>query len=82
MNHKLTPDERKQALGRLQAFFLDQRDEELSELGAALLLDFIEEQLGPYFHNQGVRAAKQLVGRVASALDEELDGLERLPPRR
>lgn len=47
--------ERKQEMIRnLQAYYQKDRDEELGDLGASLLLDFIIDKLAYEFYNQGV----------------------------
>ncbi|MCB8817444.1 DUF2164 domain-containing protein [Desulfosporosinus shakirovi] len=38
----------------LKRHFWNERDEELSNLGAELLLDFIINNIGPYIYNQGI----------------------------
>ncbi len=38
----------------IKQYFLDERDEELGDLAAALFLDFIIEKLGSELYNQGV----------------------------
>jgi len=81
MQGKLDKDERADAIARLQDYFRKERDEGLGELAASLLLDFIEAELGPYFHNQGVRAAKVRLAQVWEGIDEALDLLERRPAR-
>lgn len=73
---KLTPEERVTAIDHLQSYFLDEREEEIGDLAAGILLDFIETHLGASFYNRGVRDAKALMDRFAVTLDEELEVLE------
>jgi uncharacterized protein (DUF2164 family) len=68
--------ERAEAVGRIQTHFRAERGEELGDLAAGFLLDFIERELGPAFYNRGVRDAKAVALRSAATLDEELDALE------
>lgn len=79
---RLGKQERAELIARLQHYFREERDEELGDLAASMLLDFVEEQLGPHFFNQGVHAAKQRLAQVWTGIDEALDLLERRPPRR
>jgi uncharacterized protein (DUF2164 family) len=78
----LSKEERTEAIARLQDYFRREREEELGELAAGLLLDFIDSELGPLFHNHGVRAAKIQLSKVWEGLEESLDLLERRPDRR
>lgn len=47
-------DKRKMLITQIQDYFEMERDEELGELAASLLLDFFCEKVGPEFYNQGV----------------------------
>ena len=53
----LAKDTRKQLLEDLKRYFQRERDEDLGNLGAELLLDFIINDLGPHFYNQGIQDA-------------------------
>lgn len=53
----LAKDTRKRLLEDLKRYFQRERDEDLGNLGAELLLDFIINDLGPHFYNQGIQDA-------------------------
>jgi uncharacterized protein (DUF2164 family) len=72
---------RDDAVERLRTYFDRERDEQLGELAAGLLYDFIAEQVGPYFYNKGIEDAQALVARFADSLDADLEAAKRLPPR-
>jgi uncharacterized protein (DUF2164 family) len=74
-------EERDDAVARLRAYFDRERDEELGELGATLFLDFIAEEIGPYFYNKGLRDAQSYVARFTDSLDADLEAAKLLPPR-
>ncbi|MBC8016368.1 MAG: DUF2164 domain-containing protein [Sporomusaceae bacterium] len=57
----------------IQKYFLDERDEEIGNLSAELLLQFMIEKIGPAIYNQGVRDAHSLVSKNL----EDLYGLEK-----
>lgn len=48
---------RKQAVAALRAYFDDHMDEEIGDLKAGLLLDFILAELGPTIYNQAIADA-------------------------
>jgi len=50
----LTKEKRSDMIAALKAYYLKERDEKLGDLAAGLLLDFITEELGPEYYNQGV----------------------------
>ncbi|PLR99153.1 DUF2164 domain-containing protein [Bacillus sp. T33-2] len=45
--------------GLIQKYYFEERGEELGDLGAMMLLDFITEKLGPHFYNLGVQDSYQ-----------------------
>jgi len=49
---------RKQAIGALREYFAANMDEEIGDLKAGLLLDFILSELGPSVYNQGLADAR------------------------
>lgn len=69
---KLSREERAQIVEDLQRYFLNEKGEEIGELAAALLLDFIGERLGPIYFNRGLQEAMVY---IAERLDD-LHGLE------
>ena len=58
---KLTPDQQKFAINELQTYFMQERDEELSELSAILLLDFISQKLAPMYFNKGIEESQKFM---------------------
>ena len=50
---------RKQAIAALRQYFAANLDEEIGELKAALLLDFILSELGPSVYNQAIADARR-----------------------
>lgn len=75
-------EERAHIVAKIRQFFQDERDEELGELPAVMLLDFIEKEIGPFFYNRGVREAKSKTLAAFASLTEELDYLEMLVPKK
>lgn len=51
---KLTPEKKEMMASAIKKYFHKERDEELGDLAATLMLDFITKELGPEFYNQGV----------------------------
>ena len=56
---KLDKQKREAMIEIIKTYFSNERDEDLGDLGAALVLDFIIEKLAPEFYNQGVQEAYQ-----------------------
>jgi uncharacterized protein (DUF2164 family) len=74
---ELSKDQRAAATARLRAYFRDELEQELAQLPAEMLLDFIGKEIGAIFYNRGVQDAQQLVQQKAEDVVEALYGLER-----
>jgi uncharacterized protein (DUF2164 family) len=66
---------------RLTEWFVSERNESLSNLGADMLLDFLDEEIGWVWYNQGIQDARGQLEKDFSSLYERLEILERMPPR-
>ncbi len=51
---KVSKENRQEMLSEIKAYFLKERDEELGDLAAGFILDFVIEKIAPHFYNQGV----------------------------
>ena len=63
---------REQLIRRLQGFFLEEFDEELSAFRSEQTLDFFLEALGPQVYNQAVQDARGFMLRKLDDLDGEV----------
>ncbi len=79
---ELERDERDEAVERIKSHFAKEREEEPGDLAATFLLDFISEQIAPFFYNRGLSDAQQLPARAAASLDSDLDAAKRFPSGR
>jgi len=50
----VTKEQRDEMIAAIKNYFLKKRDEEIGDLRAGLMLDFILEEIAPEFYNQGV----------------------------
>jgi uncharacterized protein (DUF2164 family) len=66
----LSKEEKESMLAEIKAFFQENRDEEIGDLGALLLLDFFAERLAPFFFNRGINAAKAMLSVKLDDLHE------------
>ncbi|QUI23950.1 DUF2164 domain-containing protein [Vallitalea pronyensis] len=58
--------------GLIKEFFLEERDEEIGDLAAILLMEFILQEVGPVIYNQAIGdCIKSMTEKV-----DELYGLE------
>ncbi|MFC0523733.1 DUF2164 domain-containing protein [Pontibacillus salicampi] len=77
MDMKFPREEREQIIESIQAYFEIERGEEIGNLGAEQLLDYIVQEVGPLLYNQGVRDAKKMVDQKLLNIDEDITSLEK-----
>ncbi len=71
---KLPKDKRETMIEEIKYFFLKERDEEIGDLAAGMLLDFVITELAPEFYNQGVYDShKYMSDRAEELLSIQLD---------
>ncbi|MFA5268396.1 MAG: DUF2164 domain-containing protein [Methanoregula sp.] len=51
---KVTKERRDDMVSEIKHYFLKEREEEIGDLAAGLMFDFIREKIAPEFYNQGV----------------------------
>jgi uncharacterized protein (DUF2164 family) len=51
---KLTKEQRENMISEIKSYFSREREDDLGDLAAGLILDFIIEKLASEFYNQGV----------------------------
>lgn len=77
MFFKLTKEQHQAMISDIQTFFLNEREEEISEFAAESVLEFVKESLAPHFYNAAVSDVKRVVEQQYLSLEEELFTLER-----
>lgn len=75
MKITLSNENRGDAIKSIQKFFLTERDEEISDFQASMLLDFILKDVGIYIYNQALSDSHQLMLQKI----EEIFSLEKQP---
>lgn len=58
---KIKKEVREDMISSIKNYFEKERDEELGDLAAGLILDFIIDELAPEFYNQGVYDSYQFM---------------------
>lgn len=74
---KLPKEEKLEIIRSVQGYFAEERSEELGELGAEQLVDFMLQELGPYIYNKAIADARNTVNGKMGQLEDELYALER-----
>lgn len=60
---------RKQAIGSIRRYFTENLDDDIGDLKAALLLDYILAEIGPTIYNQALADARRFFEERAADLD-------------
>jgi uncharacterized protein (DUF2164 family) len=74
---KLPKENKDQFIDKIKDYFYNERSEEIGDLAAENLLDFVLKEIGPYLYNQGVKDAKVMVEQKMMSLEEDIQSLVR-----
>ena len=74
-NIELRKEVKQELIESIKSFFASERDEDLSDFQASVVLDFITVTVGPHIYNQAIADAHDFL----SAKLEDLYGLEKRP---
>jgi|TARA_B100000745_G_scaffold179737_1_gene117748 uncharacterized protein (DUF2164 family) len=70
-------DEKKVIVGRIQAYFREELNQELGFFDAEFLLDFFAEEMGAYFYNRALYDAQAILQRRLEDFGEAVFELEK-----
>ncbi|WP_188208099.1 DUF2164 domain-containing protein [Alkalibacillus aidingensis] len=70
-------EEKQYMINQIQSYYFEEHGQEIGELAAGNFLEFVSNELGLFFYNQGVREAKEVVEQKLMNVDEDLVALER-----
>lgn len=59
---ELNNEDKKDMIEKIKEYFYQEREEEIGDLAASLMLNFILEELGPYIYNMGVYDSYKYMG--------------------
>lgn len=69
MTIKLSKERRKELITAIKSYFLENHDEEIGDLKAGFLLDFVIKKLGPPVYNQAIKDAQAYFQQKVEDLD-------------
>ncbi|MUK88956.1 DUF2164 family protein [Ornithinibacillus sp. L9] len=67
---EFTKEQKDEMVQMIQVYYLEERNEEIGNLAAMLLLEFFMEKLAPIFYNQGVEDSHQYISQKLDDLFE------------
>lgn len=65
---KVTRERRREMIAEIKNFFSKEREEEIGDLAAGIILDFILEKIAPELYNQGVDDSYRYIKDAAEDL--------------
>jgi uncharacterized protein (DUF2164 family) len=77
MEIKFSKEQKQEIIESIQHYFHQERDDEIGELAAELMLDFFLKQIGPHFYNQGVQDAKEMTLEKMMSMEVDIEALKR-----
>ena len=77
MLKKMKKEDREKIVRNIQGYFLDERDEEIGNLAAEDILQFVINEVGPYIYNNALNEARKVVGERMLSIEDELYALEK-----
>lgn len=72
-----TKEERELITVKLKSYFEQELNQELGQFDADFLLDFITDELGPYFYNRGLYDAQSVMQRSVDSIMESIYEIEK-----
>lgn len=75
---EFSKEERALLVERLQNYFREEMDQDLGRFPAEFLLDFIIEDLGPYFYNRGLYDARAVLMKQMDAITDGIYDIEKV----
>lgn len=74
---RFTKEQNEALVQKLQAYFDEELDQDLGQFEAEFLLDFISDEIGAYFYNQGLRDARAVMENKLEAIADTLYEIEK-----
>lgn len=66
---KLSDDARAQAIASIRRYFADELDQDIGDLKATLMLDYVLAEIGPSVYNQAMTDARSFLEERVADLD-------------
>ncbi len=74
---KFTKLQKDSMISEIQRYFYEERNEEIGNLAAENMLEFFKNSLGPYFYNEAIKDARNLMEEKMASIEEDLYSLEK-----
>lgn len=75
---KFSKDEVKILANKLQLYLSEELDKDIGQFEAQFLLDFISEEIGPYYYNRGLYDAQTILESKMENITEAIYEIEKI----
>ena len=75
---KFSKDEVKILTNKIQLYLSEELDKEIGQFEAEFLLDFISEEVGPYYYNRGLYDAQTILESKIENITEAIYEIEKI----
>lgn len=76
MTLKIPREQKMQIISLVQQYFREERDEEIGDLAAELLMDFMIKQISPFVYNQAINDVQSILSQKMASLEDEVYALK------
>jgi uncharacterized protein (DUF2164 family) len=73
---EFSTEERAVLVRSIRLYFKEELDQEIGQFDAEFLLDFVADELGPYFYNRGLYDAQAVLEKRMESLGDAIYELE------
>jgi uncharacterized protein (DUF2164 family) len=73
--------ERAAIVAKIQRYFVDELDSRIGAIPAELLMQFLSEEIGAFYYNQGLADAQAVFAKSIDDVNDRIYGLEQRQAR-
>jgi uncharacterized protein (DUF2164 family) len=77
LQFKFPREQKEQLIANIKAYFLEERSEEIGNIAAEALLDYMITEIGPLIYNQAIGDSRKLINEKMQAVEDDLYALEK-----
>jgi len=63
---------------KIQLYFSEELDNKIGQFDAQFLLDFVSEEIGPYYYNRGLYDAQSILNNRMDSISEAIYDIEKI----
>ena len=75
---KFSKEEIAVLIKKIQLYFSEESEQKIGQFDAQFFLDFISEEIGPYFYNRGLYDAQSILENRMESISEVIYDIEKI----